>query len=428
MIIVSLHMTDSPSNNSDPNRRDVLRSAAGIGSLGLVGGILDGVTDDLVSINIGYQDDGVLDAAAALASDATVVRRYAWGAATVSVPELFLSDGSVQVLQQNNSVRYIERDQAVQAFEQGVPWGVDRIDGDVAHEQGRTGSGGDIAIIDTGIDGSHSDLGANIGEGDLFTLGIGILSSSSDQKRAKRKRKTVEQEIEADQATTQGGLIPDWQDDNGHGTHCAGIAAAIDNTNGVVGVAPGATLHGVKALSALGTGSVADIAAGIEYVAQQGWDVGSMSLGMGQDSTLLRDACRYAVEQGTLLVAATGNSGPCTDCVSFPAAYPEVVGVGATTNQDELASFSSTGPEVDLVAPGAEVRSTYLSFISSYQSLSGTSMACPHVAGVGGMLMADGYSNAEAAERLASTAEGIGLSETEAGAGLLDVPAALGIE
>lgn len=402
---------------------------AGVGALGVVSDVFDGVSDGFVPINIGYRDDGVLDTALSLSSDIDILRTYAWGAATVSVPELFLSDGSAKILQSDDSVRYIEEDQTAQAFEQRLPWGIDRVDSDVAHEQGWTGSGGDIAIIDSGIDSSHSDLGGNLGAGDSFTLGIGILSSSSDQRRAERKRKTVQQEITPDeQATTQGGLIPDWQDDNGHGTHCAGIAAAIDNTKGVVGVSPEATLHGVKVLSALGAGSVADIAAGIEYVAQQGWDVGSLSLGAGQDSALLRDACQYAVEQGTLLVAATGNSGPCTDCVSFPAAYPEVVGVGATTSDDELASFSSTGSEVDLVAPGADIRSTYLSLTDTYQSLSGTSMACPHVAGVGGLLMADGYSNTEAAEQLTATTEDIGLSETEAGTGLLNVPAAIGIE
>lgn len=421
-------MTKGSSNSSDPSRRDVLRSVAGVGAVGLVGDVFDEVSKGFIPINVGYRDDGVLDTVLSLSSETEIVRTYAWGAATVSVPELFLSDSSVQALQKDDSVQYVERDQTAQAFEQRVPWGIDRVDSDVAHEQGHTGNGGDIAIIDSGIDSYHSDLQANIGAGDSFTLGIGILSSSSEQKRVQRKRKKVKQEAESEGATTQGGLIPDWQDDNGHGTHCAGVAAAVDNTKGVVGVSPGATLHGVKVLTALGSGSISDIASGIEYVAQQGWDVGSLSLGSGQDSTLLRDACQYAVNQGTLLVAATGNSGPCTDCVSFPAAYPEVVGVGATTSNDELASISSTGPEVDLVAPGKDIRSTYLSLINSYQSLSGTSMACPHVAGVGGMLMANGYSNDEAAEQLTSTAEDIGLSETEAGAGLLDAPAAIGIE
>ncbi|RRJ33605.1 S8 family peptidase [Halocatena pleomorpha] len=421
-------MTESPSNDFDPSRRDVLRSVAGVGAFGLVSDVIDEIAADLVAINVGYHDDGVLDTIGTLVNDIDLLRTYAWGAATVAVPKPFLSDGSVQTLQADDSVRYVEQDKAAQAFQQQLPWGIDRVDSDVAHEHGRTGSGGDVAIIDTGIDSYHSDLDANIGEGDSFTLGIGILSESSEQQRAERKRKRVKQTATRKEATTQGGLIPDWQDDNGHGTHCAGIVAAVDDTNGVIGVSPDATLHGVKVLTALGSGTASDIASGIEYVANQGWDAGSLSLGLMQDSALLREACQYATDQGTLLVAATGNSGPCTDCVSFPAAYPEVVGVGATTSDDALASFSSTGPEVDLVAPGANIRSTYLSILSSYQSLSGTSMACPHVAGVGGMLMNDGYSNTEAAERLTATAEDIGLSETEAGTGLLDVPAAVGVE
>lgn len=422
-------MTERTTDNSEPSssRRDVLQSAAGVGAFGLFGDVFDGFSDELVSVNIGYRDSSALDAAAALASD--VIRTYAWGAATISVPKWTVSSTSMQTLANDDAVRYVERDQPMHALAQSVPWGVDRVDADVAHEQGGTGNGGDIAIIDTGIDSYHPDLQANIGEGSSFTFGIGILSSEHEQKRAERKRATVDKRVEQrEQVESQGGLIPDWQDDNGHGTHCAGIADAADNTQGVVGVSTEATLHGVKALNALGAGSVSDIAAGIEYVAQQGWDVGSMSLGMNQGSDLLRDACTYAVEQGTLLVAATGNSGPCSDCVSYPAAYPSVVGVGATTRNDELAGFSSTGPEVDLVAPGKDIRSTYLSVFQPYKSLSGTSMACPHVASAGAMVMADGYSNTEAIDQLTTTAEGIDLSENEGGAGLLDLPGALGIE
>ena len=88
----------------------------------------------------------------------------------------------------------------------------------------------------------------------------------------------------------------------------------------------------VKVLGTCGSGSFSDIAAGVEYVADQGWDVGSMSLGGSSGSQTLRDACQYAVNKGVFLVAAAGNSGPCTDCVGFPAAYPEVMAVSATSS------------------------------------------------------------------------------------------------
>lgn len=425
-------MTDSNSESSEPTstRRDVLRSVGGVGFFGAFGTVFkEKAADDRVPVNVGYRDGSGLTAATAFAD--TVLHRYAFDAATVTVSKRTLSGSSVQTLANNDSVRYVEPDRTMHALDQSVPWGVDRVDADAAHDQGATGSGGDIAIIDTGIDSYHPDLQANLGEGKAVTAGIGILSTESEQTKAERQRARATRKAQAhadEHVRTQGGLIPDWQDDNGHGTHCAGIADAVDNSQGVVGVSTETTLHPVKVLNALGAGSVSDIAAGIEYVAQQGWDVGSMSLGASQGSSLLRDACTYAIEQGTLLVAATGNSGPCTDCVSYPAVYPDVVGVGATTQNDNLAEFSSTGPEVDLVAPGKDIRSTYLSFKQPYQSLSGTSMACPHVAGAGGLLMAEGDSNADAADQLTATAEDIGLSESESGAGLLNVPAALGIE
>lgn len=410
-------MKNTPANHDadefSPARRDVLKAAAGIGVVGPIDTLFDRPSDEHVTVNVGYHDKRGFETAAARASD--VLRRYAFDAATLVVPKKKATGETMQTLAANESIRYVERDQKAHAFEQTVPWGIDRIDADIAHERGATGHNADIAIIDTGIDADHPDLTANLGTGTTFTLGIGILATDEQNERVETRRQPL-----------GAGLFPEWQDDNGHGTHCAGIADAVDNDQGVVGVSTEATLHAVKVLNALGAGSISDIAAGIEYVAQQGWDVGSMSLGTRQDSNLLQDACAYATAQGTLLVAAAGNSGPCTNCVAYPAVYLTTVAVGATTRNDTLASFSSTGSAIDLVAPGRDIRSTYLSFIGeSYRSLSGTSMACPHVAGAGGLLMAHGSSNTDARQQLLGTAEDIGLSENEGGAGLLDVPAAL---
>lgn len=410
-------MTDTTSNIEDDTssltRRDLLKSAAGVGVFGPIGSLFDR-PGEYVTVNVGYRDERGFETAAALGSE--VLRRFSFDAATLSVPKSKVTGASVRTLTSDDDIRYVEPDRKAHALEQTVPWGIDRVDADVAHEQGATGEGADIAIIDTGIDADHPDLTANLGSGTSFTLGIGVLSTEKQKARVESRRQSF-----------SSGLFPDWQDDNGHGTHCAGIADAVDNDRGVVGVSTEASLHAVKVLNALGAGSLSDIAAGIEHVTQQGWDVGSMSLGTSQDSNLLRDACAYATEQETLLVAAAGNSGPCTNCVAYPAAYPTTIAVGATTRNDELASFSSTGPAIDLVAPGRDIRSTYLSFFGggTYRSLSGTSMACPHVAGAAGLLMATGSSNTDARQQLLASAEDIGLSENEGGAGLLDVPAAL---
>ncbi|WP_157573467.1 S8 family peptidase [Haloplanus natans] len=301
-------------------------------------------------------------------------------------------------------VRYVEPDATFEAVAQSTPWGVDRVDADTVHGDGTTGSGADIAIIDTGIDSDHPDLVDNLGSGTAY----------------------VEAGTDYDGSSCSGNgntYYEPWDDDNDHGTHCAGIAAGVDNGEGVVGVAPGATLHAVKVLACSGTGYLSDIAAGVEYTANQGWDVASMSLGSSSSYSTLRDACQYAVDQGVLLVAAAGNDGPCSDCVSYPATYDSVVAVSATTSADDLASFSSTGPEIDIAAPGSSILSTVPGGEAYF---SGTSMACPHVSGVGGLLMANGYTGSEARSALQGSAEDIGLSSSDGGNGLLDANGAAG--
>jgi len=309
------------------------------------------------------------------------------------------SEQALDALRKNPNVRYIERDGTLSAIAQTLPWGVDRVDADAVHANGETGGddtdgegGADVAIIDTGIDADHPDLLANLGAGRAY---VDCSGSSCTEP---------------------------WDDDNSHGTHCAGIAAAADNSEGVVGVAPAATLHALKALDDSGSGYLSDVVAAIEYTADQGWDVGSLSLGTASSYSTLRDACQYAADRGVLLVAAAGNDG-CADCVNYPAAYATVVAVSATESDDTLASFSSTGAEIDLAAPGGGIYSTV---VDGYATYSGTSMACPHVAGAGAQLMDDGYTSTEARDRLTSTAEDIGLSSDEQGSGLLDVEAAVG--
>ncbi|WP_416839361.1 S8 family peptidase [Haloferax sp. DFSO52] len=367
-------------------RRDVLKAAgAAVATTGLAG--MASGAPGTIEVNVGYSDASGKRAAVAEASE--VVREFNFDAVTVRVNE-----NAISGLRKRSDVRYVEVNGTMHALAQQLPWGIDRTDSEVAHASGDTGAGADIAILDTGIDSDHPDLQANLGAGKAFVKSRGPYAES-------------------------------WDDDNDHGTHCAGIANADDNSQGVKGVSTEATLHAVKVLDKRGSGSFSDIAAGLEYTADQGWDVGSMSLGASSGSQTVKDACAYADNAGVFLVAAAGNSGPCTDCVGYPAAYSECMAVASSASDDSLSGFSSTGPEVEIIAPGTDIYSTVP---GGYDTFSGTSMATPHVAGAAGQLMANGYTNTEARSRLKSTAEDIGLASNEQGSGLLDTAAALGYD
>jgi subtilisin family serine protease len=213
-------------------------------------------------------------------------------------------------------------------------------------------------------------------------------------------------------------------DDNGHGTHVAGIVAALDNGDGVVGVAPQAELYALKVLDEEGYGYVSDVIYAIQWAsdpdgdgsAKDRLDIINMSLGADVGNIFLKWACNLAYRDGLLIVAAAGNYG----AVCYPAAYSSVVAVSATDEEDNLAYFSSTGSQVELAAPGDNIYSTYLN--NGYKKLGGTSMASPHVAGTAALVWAmdDFLTNNDVRTQLQSTAEDIGLSTREQGYGLVD--------
>ena len=288
----------------------------------------------------------------------------------------------------NTNVRYVERDGRYEAADQTLPWGINRIDADKTIAAENSGLGADIAILDSGIDQDHPDLQSHLGVGKSF---VDYTSS--------------------------------WDDDVGHGTHCAGIAAASDNTEGVVGIAPTSTLHAGKVLNDDNWGHGSSIAAGIKWAADQGYDVVSLSINGSNHSRMLRDACAYAHDEGVLVVAGAGNDSG--GSVAYPAKYPSVLAVSSTRKDDSLSNFSNVGPEIELAAPGSDIYSTVP---GGYGHMSGTSMASPHVSGVAGLLMSPeggNLSNTEARQRLHSTAEDIGLDDTEQGHGLVDAEAAV---
>jgi len=221
-----------------------------------------------------------------------------------------------------------------------------------------------IAVIDTGVDLDHPDLKDNIVAGYDFV--------NEDN-------------------------VPD--DDHGHGTHVAGIAAAITNNEvGIAGVAGGAKIMPVKVLSAEGSGTSLDVYLGITYAVNNGADVINMSLGSDAPSLLVKEAVEYALQHNVVVVAATGNDSRSE--VSFPAAFDGVIGVGAVDyyggNIFKLASFSNFGPETDIVAPGVNILSTYPVELDTFDGLqdgytlfNGTSMATPFVAGMAALLKAE---------------------------------------
>ena len=212
-----------------------------------------------------------------------------------------------------------------------------------------------VGIVDTGIDKTHPDLaGKAVGCATSYNAGLLL----------------------------HNGVCAD---DNGHGSHVSGtISANTNNATGVSGVAFNSPIVMCKALAtAAGTGLTSDIANCINWVAGQGVKVLSMSLGGGDNATLKAAVQKaYNNGNGVLIVAAAGNDGDAT--LNYPAAYPEVVSVAATDNRDHRASFSNANSDVEVAGPGVDIESTYTGGL--YMSLSGTSMATPHVAGVAAVI------------------------------------------
>ena len=163
------------------------------------------------------------------------------------------------------------------------------------------------------------------------------------------------------------------EDDNGHGTHAAGIIAAIDNEIGVVGMLPDADLYSVKVLDSSGNGYISDVIEGIDWYIKNHIDILNMSLSMPNDSQALHDVIIQADKAGLTMVAAAGNNYSRT--AEYPAAYHEVVSVGAKDQNGNIAPFSATD-NVDFYAPGVDIYSTYMG--GGYAEMDRTSMAVPH--------------------------------------------------
>ncbi|RPF53386.1 S8 family peptidase [Aquisalibacillus elongatus] len=292
---------------------------------------------------------------------------------SLPVVTLELTKKQAKGLQNHPQIKYVEENAEAQAFSQDTPWGIPHVQGTEAQDNGHTGEGVKVAVLDSGIDASHEDL--NVADG---------YSSVDDSP---------------------------FTDENGHGTHVAGTVAAQDNDVGVVGVAPDASLYAVKVLDEDGSGSYSGIAEGIEWAVENDADVINMSLGGSTDSSVLEEFVDLAYEEGVLVVAAAGNDGNRggnNDTVGYPAKYDSAVAVAAVDQNNNRATFSSTGSAVELSAPGVSVLSTVPG--NDYDSYDGTSMASPHVAGVAAQVWAEkpDLSNVELRNLLQDTAQNLG--------------------
>ena len=290
-------------------------------------------------------------------------------ASTINGVTIALNKNQVLALKKDNRVKFIEQDQLVQFAPpcgtpnggpcdgggggdgggdstQETPWGISRVNGGIAY------TGNNVAwILDSGIDLDHRDLNVDA------SRGFNAFTSGKDGRSL--------------------------DDGNGHGTHVAGTIAAKDNTEGVIGVAAGATVIPVKVLGARGSGSYSGVIAGVDHVAANGTagDVANMSLG-GPISVALEDAIASAAQNGIRFMLAAGNESQDANNVS-PARINgnNIYTISSMSQGDNWSSFSNFGnPPVDYCAPGSAIKSTWKK--GGYKTISGTSMATPHAAGV----------------------------------------------
>ena len=287
-------------------------------------------------------------AAGAARAGARVLRRYRFAVRGIAAE---LSASEVTAMRANPEVRYLEKSRKLKVTE--APWGIDRIDQrelplDGRVERGIDGRGVTAYVIDTGIMASHVEFG------DRVTNGYSVFGSFTDC--------------------------------NGHGTHVAGTIGGE-----TVGVANAVEFVTVRVLDCSGSGTVEGVINGINWMIANHRAgvpaVANMSLGAGYSKTL-NDAVASAVDDGIVMAVAAGNSNA-DACDTSPASAPDAITVGAVTRYDDRASYSNFGTCLDLFGPGSDIKSASIEGRDEYQSLSGTSMASPHVAGVAALYLGE---------------------------------------
>ncbi|MGY4688455.1 S8 family serine peptidase [Salibacterium sp. K-3] len=271
----------------------------------------------------------------------------------IEAGEALLTDEEAAQLSSEEGVEYVEPDQDVeiQAVDDLENWGLEDVKVPDAWDENVTGADVEVAVVDTGISTSHPSLDVADGYSAV---------SYTDS----------------------------YNDDNGHGSHTAGIIGAYQPSAGLMGVAPDVELTAVKVLDENGSGALSQVLSGLEWAIEEEVDIINMSFGTLTDSSSMKAMLDEAYESGIIVTSASGNRGEGededTDRVEFPARYDSVIAVGAVDENHERAYFSASGDAVELSAPGVDIVSTYEG--SSYGPLSGTSMATPFVSGAFALL------------------------------------------
>lgn len=283
------------------------------------------------------------------------------------------TEALVQALNNSGLVEYAEPDFIATAdwtpsdTSFSSQWGPQKVSAPAAWDVTKGSSSVVIAVVDTGVDLNHPDLSGKI----QTTYAYNFVSNTTNA-----------------------------QDDNGHGTHVAGIAAAAtNNARGIAGMCPSCLIMPVKVLNSAGSGTYSAIANGVRWAADHGAKVINLSLGGTAGDATLQSAIDYANSKGVLLACAAGNSG--TTTINYPAYYSSCVAVASTDSSDNASTFTTRGSWVDTSAPGTSIYSTYWN--DTYATLSGTSMATPHVAGLAGLLFSQGRTQSAVRTRLTSS-------------------------
>lgn len=252
------------------------------------------------------------------------------------------------------------------------PWNIIRMDLNNVWKLTQ-GQGVKVAVVDSGINYNHPDLKPN------YAGGINCVKESNPPL-----------------------------DDNGHGTHVAGIIAGAFNNSGIIGIAPKASLYSVKVMRRDGYGKHSEILKGIEWCIKNNIHIMNLSLGVGEGYEAVNKAVKAAVAHNITVVCAAGNESE--PALAYPARIPETIAVTASDPNDKFAYFSNSGKETDFIAPGMFI---YSSFKNSYEFHEGTSMACPHITGMAALAYALGYRTPEQI-RTALRASAVKLGRTAA--------------
>lgn len=366
-------------------------------------GVLPAADEDKVDVLIGFNaKPGKADFDVVSANGGTIKRRFnIIPSVSASIPVK-----AVTKLLANPRIKIVELDGQVEAHDINQTWGVERIGCGAVHDGSFMtggspvlGTGVKVAVLDTGIDYTHSQLMG------IYRGGFDFVNNDSDPF-----------------------------EDHYHGTHCCGTVAAKLDGIGVVGVAPAVDLYALKVLNRNGSGNWSWIIGAMDWCVTNNIQVASLSLGGGSDpGSQVQAAFDNAYAAGVVIVSSAGNSGAGSDTVGWPAQYASVISVASTTESDSRSSFSSTGPAVEIAAPGSSILSTYPG--ERYATLSGTSMACPHVTGVAALIIAagisdennDGNINDEVRAVLQSTATDLGTAgrDEQFGFGLVNAELAV---